>query len=294
MRPYEVALFKHFLEEKGMITPFLEYFRKKPLKANPTSVEEYLKVVDSEEVLKSAFYFLINVRWGHDYWVGLQQQFNEYLEKNLNEDEEGVDPWWYLHGKCKILRTNWDSAKYWRQESRADAAKRLNITLPEFIPQETFNDDEGDDEHEQVAEEHQSPIESAPIDLLAGFDDVDVKPKVLKSNRLKDGDLSINFRSNKGRITFNSFASADIKKRGGYEYAKIITNGSIVAIKLNDENGVNVQDGAKDGNVVIGIRAFAERIAELLGLKIEKDSFYVVHVKEIAKTDDYVAYQIYV
>ena len=130
MKPYHVALFKHFIDSKGMTTVFISNFKNYPLKRNPKSIEEFLQQVSEEEVCLQAFYFVINARWGYDYWLNMQKEFMELLKEH--EDDEGQDKWYLFHGKCKILRNNWDT-RHWKQESKADAAKRYGSKeLPEY------------------------------------------------------------------------------------------------------------------------------------------------------------------
>ena len=121
MKPYHVALFKHFIDSKGMTTVFISNFKNYPLKRNPKSIEEFLRQVSEEEVCLQAFYFVVNARWGYDYWLNMQKEFMELLKEH--EDDEGQDKWYLFHGKCKILRNNWDT-RHWKQESKADTAKR--------------------------------------------------------------------------------------------------------------------------------------------------------------------------
>jgi len=68
MKPFEVAVFKQFLERRGMVTPFINLFRRYRINTNPMLIEDYLRQIDASEVCVKAFYWLVNSRWGFDYF----------------------------------------------------------------------------------------------------------------------------------------------------------------------------------------------------------------------------------
>ena len=121
--------------------------------------------------------------------------------------------------------------------------------------------------------------------------DIELKPKANERRILKDNEASVNTRNNSFRFTFNQTISADVKARGGYEYASLLRNNhGDVIIKLNDEKGVPVQDGSrsrKKSNVVIHSRALVGKLVDFLGVERE---YNIVNVKEVAKNNDFVAY----
>lgn len=317
MKPFEVALFKHFIESKGMVTVYINTYRKRHLKTNPISIEEFLATADVNDVCSHAFYFVINERWGYDYWTQMQKEWLEFLK--ANEGNYSADEWWKLQGITKVLRYNWDAAKHWRQENRLTAAIRLGIDLsllglegkenkePPTKMSEEYIREKGLEEYMKSKAEPECPThESTDIDdanfedeednddgmgILGDFVDVDLKPRVNDRRRLKDNEASINTRNNSFRFTFNQAVSKEIKSRGGYEYAALLRNkqGDCI-IKLNDEKGVSVQDGSRNrenSNVVIHSQTLVGKLVDFLGVERE---YNIVNVKEVAKTDDFVAY----
>lgn len=289
MKPYYIALFKHFIDGHGMTTPFINLFKNYPLKKNPKSVEEYLKEADEKDVLLYAFYFKTNSRWGYDYWSEKQKQFLEYLD--AHKDDEEQDTWYELKGNSKILRNNWDK-KHWKQESKFATAQRMGIELPEYLEHIKEEDNEKalvelETEQGKTISEYLNPEKKS---IFGEFSFVDIKPQSHDARRLKDDEISINTRGGRGRITFNQKLSKEIKDRGGYEYAAIMKNkrGDILII-LNDEKGVTVQDGnsRKNLNVSISSKVLVEKI--VLYMNITND-YEIVNVKEVEKTSDYVAY----
>ena len=123
---------------------------------------------------------------------------------------------------------------------------------------------------------------------------MDLRPSKNDARRLKDDEISINRRSDKGRITFNQFLSKEFKARGGYEYAALMRNKSgDVAIILNDTKGVPMLDGRVDkdgGNAVINNKELVSRLAVFLDIK---NDYAIVNIEEIKKTNDFVAYRVF-
>lgn len=310
MKPFEVALFKHFIESKGMATVYINTYRKRHHKTNPISIEEFLSTADVNEVCTHAFYFVTNERWGYDYWTQMQKEWIEFLK--ANEGNYSADEWWKMKGITKILRYNWDAAKHWRQEKRLTAAIRLGIDLsllglegkenkePPTKMSEEYIREKGLEEFEKAKAKPESECKTHDLieftdddeeDLLRDFMDIELKPKANERRILKDNEASVNTRNNSFRFTFNLTISADVKARGGYEYASLLRNkqGDVI-IKLNDEKGVPVQDGSrsrKKSNVVIHSRALVGKLVDFLGVERE---YNIVNVKEVAKTNDFVAY----
>ena len=310
MKPFEVALFKHFIESKGMVTVYINTYRKRHHKTNPISIEEFLATADVNEVCSHAFYFVTNERWGYDYWTQMQKEWLEFLK--ANEGNYSSDEWWKMKGITKILRYNWDAAKHWRQEKRLTAAIRLGIDLsllgiagkenkePPTKMSEEYIREKGLEEFEKSKAKPESECKTHDLieftddeeeDLLGDFVDIELKPKANERRILKDNEASVNTRNNSFRFTFNQTISADVKARGGYEYASLLRNNhGDVIIKLNDEKGVPVQDGSrsrKKSNVVIHSRALVGKLVDFLGVERE---YNIVNVKEVAKTNDFVAY----
>ena len=310
MKPFEVALFKHFIESKGMVTVYINTYRKRHHKTNPISIEEFLATADVNEVCSHAFYFVTNERWGYDYWTQMQKEWLEFLK--ANEGNYSSDEWWKMKGITKILRYNWDAAKHWRQEKRLTAAIRLGIDLsllglagkenkePPTKMSEEYIREKGLEEFEKAKAKPESECKTHDLieftdddeeDLLGDFVDIELKPKANERRILKDNEASVNTRNNSFRFTFNQTISADVKARGGYEYASLLRNNhGDVIIKLNDEKGVPVQDGSrsrKKSNVVIHSRALVGKLVDFLGVERE---YNIVNVKEVAKTNDFVAY----
>lgn len=309
MKPFDIALFKHFIEGKAMVTIYINLYKKYKHKRNPALIEDFLKEVLVEDACTTAFYWVANSNYGYDYWMDMQKQWMEFY--NINKDNYTADDWWKLQGMSKILRTNWDAVKHWRQESRKETAIRMGIPLEKLgldsdekkndvtvptehdfsdVPEYAANNGlnitnpqpivEADAEEEKHNDEH-------VVDVLGGFNFVDLTPR----RQLKPFEVSINRRNKKHSITFNQTLSKEIRERGGYEYAALMRNkAGDVVLMLNDAKGVAMLDGRADkegGNCVINNKELVSRIAVFLDLKTD---YVIANVKELQKTDDYVAY----
>lgn len=320
MKPFEIALFKHFIGDKGMTTVWINLYRKNHLKENPTSIEDYLSKAEPKDVCMKAFYFYQNSDYGFDYWSKMTTMWLEFLETNKNNYTS--EEWYKLNGMSKILRTNWDAAKHWKEESKLTAAIRLGIDLSligaqdktptapptqlseEYLREKTrkemeLMEDDDNEEDNSLIDFSESTKEKIDLktyikgkdkkSILGEFEFLDISKKGSRA-RLKDNEISINTRDNRGRITFNQKISNEIKARGGYEYAALLKNKKgDVALILNDVKGVTIQDGSSrlNSNVIIGIKALVDKVVMFLNIK---NDYKIVNIKEIEKTEDYVAY----
>lgn len=303
MKPYHVALFKHFIDSNGMTTVFISNFKNYPLKRNPKSIEEFLRQVSEEDVCLQAFYFVVNASWGYDYWLNMQKKFIELLKEH--EDDDGQDKWYLFRGKCKILRNNWDT-RHWRQESKSDTAKRYGMEelhgyatskkdeakedakLIEFYDGDEKKDDEDDEKLDIKTYIKGKPDEKKSI--FGEFEFLDIRQRPSSHGRLMDDEVSINTKNGHKKITFNQKISKEIKKRGGYEYAAILKNKKgDIALILNDEKGVTIQDGGtrENSNVIISHKELVGKVVTFLNITNE---YEIAKVTEIEKTNDYVAY----
>lgn len=308
MKPFEIALWKHFIDGRGMTTVWINLYRKNHLKDNPTSVEEFLSKVDVKDVCMKAFRFYINTTYGYDYWARTTELWLDFYEANKNNYTS--DEWYKLTGMTKILRTNWDAAKHWKEESKLTAAIRLGIDLsligaenktptapPTKMSEEYLREKTQKEMAEQKKEKPKNETESfneiGTGKIFGEFELMSLRPKSHNSRRLKDDEMSINVRSQRGRLTFNQAISKEIIARGGYKYASLLRNKKgEVLLWLNDtdNDGVPVQQVGRDdshNNVTINSNVLADKVVTFLN--IEHD-YEIVKVKELEKTKSYVAY----
>ena len=315
MKPFEIALFKHFLVEKGMATVWINMYRRNHLEKNPASVEEFLKNADPANVCTRAFRFFINSDYGYDYWNRMSELWLEFLEANANNYT--AEEWYKLTGMSKILRTNWDAAKHWKEETKLTAAIRLGIDLSligaenktpttpptklseEYLREKTlkeFNESvkaDTPDRKESVDAKTDEATPSATGGIFGEFELMSLRPKTTEKRRLRSNEISINTRNNRSRITFSQEITKDIKGRGGYEYASLLRNkkGEVMLL-LNDtdRNGATLLDGGRareNNNAAINSAVLVEKIKTLLNID---NDYEIIRATLVEKTNDYAAY----
>lgn len=276
----EIAMFKNFVKDRGMDELFINLYVKYRLKQNPLSIEAYLVQADAANVMLSAFYWLTNSHFGYDFWQDFQKRWDRYRVEKLGEypmcDIRN------FKGKGKVLRHNWDSPQFWKTEARVDSAERYGVILDANEIKRIENEYKRQNIDKKV-------VNNEKPDVLKDFELVDIRRK--KTNRLADDEISLNTKT-KFNISFNQTTTKELQKRGGYEYAALRVNKKgEVCLFLNDETGVPMLDGKrKDGgneNATINSKALCVRIKELLGVE---EGYVTLKIKEISKTDDYVAY----
>lgn len=273
-------MFKNFVKDRGMDELFINLYVKYRLKQNPLSIEAYLVQADAANVMLSAFYWLTNSHFGYDFWQDFQKRWDRYRVEKLGEypmcDIRN------FKGKGKVLRHNWDSPQFWKTEARVDSAERYGVILDANEIKRIENEYKRQNIDKKV-------VNNEKPDVLKDFELVDIRRK--KTNRLADDEISLNTKT-KFNISFNQTTTKELQKRGGYEYAALRVNkNGEVCLFLNDETGVPMLDGKrKDGgneNATINSKALCVRIKELLGVE---EGYVTLKIKEISKTDDYVAY----
>ena len=315
MKPFQIALWKHFIKDKGMATVFINLYRKNHLKENPISIEEYMRNVEPQDVCMKAFRFYVNSDYGYDYWSKITVMWMEFLA--MNENNYTADEWWKLTGMSKILRTNWDAARHWKEETKLTAAIRLGIDLSligcedktptapptqlseEYLREQTKlemaeHDFTGVPEHDDAHDDAKAAKSEKETTggIFGEFELLSLRPRSHNARRLKNDEVSINTRDNRGRLTFNQAISNEIKARGGYEYASLLRNKKgEVLLWLNDTDthGVSVIDGKarKNQNVCISSKTLIEKVTTFLDIKHD---YEIIKATEVEKTDDYVAY----
>ncbi len=273
-------MFKNFVKDRGMDDLFINLYVKYRLKQNPLSIEEYLVQADADNVMLSAFYWVTNSHFGYDFWQDFQRRWDRYRVEKLGEypmcDIRN------FKGKGKVLRHNWDSPQFWKTEARVDSSERYGVILDANEIKRIENEYKRQNIDKKV-------VNNEKPDVLKDFELVDIRRK--KTNRLADDEISLNTKT-KFNISFNQTTTKELQKRGGYEYAALRVNkNGEVCLFLNDETGVPMLDGKrKDGgneNATINSKALCVRIKELLGVE---EGYVTLKIKEISKTDDYVAY----
>jgi hypothetical protein len=259
MKPANIALFKQFLKEHGANKIFCGLYRQYPFPDNPTSVEEYLVKVDSDDVITSAFKFPSTLtNFGPDYWLDLAVKWES---RKVAASESGV---YMAISRERISKQAakplemWDGPIFKTREKAKPApppvAPRPNVT------------------EEQMA--------------LNGFKFFELSE--FSNRRLKDGYISINTHKS-WRISFNREVSSEIKK-SGLKYLRVAQKDDEKALYIifMKDDGLEWRENAD--NVCISRKQLVVRIVDFFGLEGAYNQLAIS--KNMAKTKDYLTYKI--
>ena len=227
MKLQEIAMFKTFLEKRGIDKLFVGAYKNRKRNENPTKVESYLQRAEQNQVMMKAFYFVVNSERGYDYWYDLQMEFNDYVMDNA--DKFPMDEIKSFKGSGRILRKDWDALYIWREQNKIDTANRYGVELPndekaavifEHIRQGCASQAEKElyktlvPQHIDAAEiEEDTPSvpesDNNEDDFLGSLESINIIQS--RKNRLADGEVSINIRDG-AKITFNQIQSKQLLK----------------------------------------------------------------------------------
>ena len=291
MTPNEIAFVKNFLDKKSLSATFVNLYQTQHWKYNPQSIEKFFSLVESNKVLSQAFYFTPNAKYGVDFWLRQQTELDSYIQraKNLNEWE-----WVSMKSQFKLLCYNWDKGAWGGKEQKDVARRRV-----QQLWAEAQKEQEGGsiinkiNTTQQFVSDNVELPKKDPLDEL-GFTEVFVPEKI--TARLKKNQASINVRKGSHKITFNSFDTANIINNVGKCYAKLLRNksGDVVVVLNNLGEGTSTATvkgkmETSAGNIVVNSKEMIEKIRTLLNIN---EAYLVLEIKEIARTENYIAYQL--
>ena len=211
MTPVQIAYFKHFLFDKGLVKLYLSYYRRNRIKGdgsgdkkgNPVSVEKFFQQVSVEDALTKAFYFDMNTNYGWDYWMDIKDKWLRYWKDNENNFSN--DKYIILKGTFAILRQNWDTTKYWELETKTGTYARMNMEPP--IKDENLETAFDIPKIEDGDEKDKENIKAEQDDDLDGFFQVEVSRA--HNRKLDNNKVTVNTR-NGYRVTFSTKKSEEL------------------------------------------------------------------------------------
>ncbi len=262
MKVANIALFKQFLTEKGAEKMFTGMYRQYAFPDNPESVEDYLKEVDSENVISNAFKFPQNlIQYGPDYWFGLEQAW----EKRLKDATEAGSRIYSAHASSRVAKMASKPLEMWH----GPAFEKKRKPAPE---EATTTPRNGATEEQHV---------------LSGFKFFDIKKS--SNRRLKINEVSINTKTSNS-LTFNKTISEEIcKSKLKYmQVGQLGEENALFFVFSNDENGIPHR--YNESNINICNKALVTRINEFFE---QSGDYNILHIsKNMAKSKDYLTYKI--
>lgn len=283
MTPVQIAYFKHFMYDSGIVVPFICNYNKMRIGSNPKYIEAWLQKASVEDVIMKAFTFRMNHAYGYDFWKDVDDKWQAYWgmhEKNFSNLN-----YIYLKGTFKILRTNWNNEKYWAKESMYMTYIRMNMTPPDG-----FVSDEPKPE-EEVKEEISAAPTTDSQDPLEGFEFFEVDTRV--GCRLGSSEASLNFKSGSYKITFNGIISEGIIK-ADMKFVRLAKSktGDICFI-LNKKEGTRLSKSHSNRNgkynISINSKDIATKLKTILNVKSD---YCVLMVNRIESSTEYLIYKI--
>lgn len=285
----DTALFKSYIESNTLREMFIRGYRKSAnFSKNPTSIEEYLSTVEPEDVIKKAITnFRTNSNYGYDFWYNANENWIVFLNKGRkNHSYTDYHKLMELDGMFRVLRENWDAAKSWLYEDVEKALVRLGL-----IEEDTEEEPETEEELPDV--DDFSGVPEADDDLE--FFDVGSGSRS-RTNRLKKGQVSLNFRSHSFKLTFNQEDSKKLKQNC-YKYVRLAKNkqGDIVLQMHKMEglanNPVNLTFPTSGGstNAAINSKDLCEKLKTLLNLS---GDYFLLKVEQLYMDADKANYKI--
>ncbi len=264
MKTANIALFKQFLKENGANKIFCGMYRQYPFPDNPPSVEDYLKEVDSDDVITNAFKFPPNLTtFGPDYWLDLAVKWEH---RKASATEDGGQ--YHTSSKNRIER---------------QAAKPLEVWEGPM-----FKKNQPEPKHEPKPSITPRPNMTEEQMALSGFKFFEFNQSSYR--RLLDGYVSVN--CHKGfRMTFNREVSVEIQK-SKLKYFRIAQKGDEKAlfVVFTNEAERSMAWRVNGDNVVFSCKELIVRILDFFGLKGEYNQLRIS--KNMANNSSYLTYKL--
>lgn len=266
MKQANIALFKQFLNEEGANKIFCGLYRQFRFPEAPEDVEEYLKRVDSKDVILNAFKFPQGITtFGPEYWLSLAMKWEKRM---IAATEKGSQ---YSHeSSVRIAKESTKPLDVWEGAARKKVGP---------APQPKAEEPVAPESRMVVSEEEMA---------LSGFRFFNINRN--PQQRLLDGFISVNIRSGSARVSFNSTVSEEIIKSGlkRFRIGQYGTEKALFFVFDNDVNGMEWRVNAK--NVCFSSKELVVRIMDFFAIKEEYTQLVIS--KNMANKKDYLTYKI--
>ena len=297
MTPVQIAYLKHFLYDSGIARQFIIAYRKRHLKNNPDSIEQWLQQAPIDKVLTKAFAFQLNHAYGCDYWNRVSDTWLEYWK--MHESNFSNINYVFLKGSFNILRQNWDTFEYYKKESMSATYRRMGIDPPDgFIPDDEkpvtkedlpLSPDTTESEATSPSVQSVDVSHQPPADLLADFEFIDIEKPVRW--RLAPNEISINLNGS-FKLTFNIEATKTISD-GGFRFVRLgrPKSGDGVCIIFNRQAGAHVANltSKKCNNATVNSKDICTRLRSFFSIKPD---YQILNIRCLGSSADYLIYQI--
>lgn len=284
MNLIEIAIFKHYVKDRGIRKPFRKnYMQSLYISKNPTAVEDFLSNVEPLVVITKAIRsYNRNSPFGFEFWQDVNAEWKEYYERIKKKggaimEGKGLKE---LDGYFKVLRENWDSKDPTVWEDLNVALRRYGLSVID-TPDEMENAPAGDDSEEESTGDE--------------LEFVDLKKTNFKSSRLCDNEGSVNTRHKGYRLLVARNISQFIRDKE-FIYCRLATNkaGELI-VHFNREGNssdfIRLTDSCMDvnRNVTVNSKLFVMYIRKFFNTD---EDYFLVQLEQTQTTDNFVNYKI--
>ncbi len=288
MKVANIALFKRFLTEHGVNTIFKGLYNQYHFEENPEGVEDYLKQVDCQNVILTAFKFpktMDNYRFGQDYWTGMAVKwetlvgkmtkegyyntFHKAVERYQREAETPLER--FNKGLRDIIKKRW-------QEQMQEEEKKQQ---PETVKIPTA--------HEKTVITESGAVQSPGLRDFGSFEYFDLSKK--SSPKMQEDEFSISSKKGSYKLTFNKRVTEQISMAGlkNFRIGQDKITGEVRILFGNFEDGMEFTI-SKSTNLTIANKSLVGILTNVFGLKEALTTLYLS--RNLANSKDYIVFRI--
>lgn len=296
MKVANIALFKRFLTENGVNTMFKGLYSQYRFEENPENVEDYLKKVDSSDVILLAFKFpktMKNYKYGEDFWTEMAVKWESLVAKMTTENyyttyhkaveryhkEAAIPLDRFNKGLRDVVKKTW--------EGRSDKPKQQ----PEPAQRPTVIDEETAAVTHFEAVPHPKP-QASGLKGIGTFKYFDLN-QTRTSPKMKEDEFSVSAKKGSYKLTFNKVISEMITNAGLTRFrigADEITGEVRILFGNFDEDDSYAFTVSKSTNLTIANKSLVGILMHVFELKDTLQTLYLS--KNLANSKDFIVFRI--
>lgn len=298
MKVANIALFKRFLTENGVNTMFKGLYSQYRFEENPENVEDYLKEIDSSDVILMAFKFpktMKNFKHGEDFWTDMAVKWENLLVKMTKESyyttypkaveryhreaETPLDR--FNKGLRDVIKKKWEG----KGDNPAQQPEKKPEQRPAIMDEETA----------AVAQFNAVPHTKPQVTGLKGigtFKYFDLS-QTRTSPKMKEDEFSISAKKGSYKLTFNKTISEMITGAGLTRFrigADEITGEVRILFGNFDETDSWPFTVSKSTNLTIANKSLVGILMHVFQLKETLQTLYLS--KNLANSKDFIVFRI--
>ena len=290
MKPINIILFKRFMRKNGINQIFAGLYRQFHFPESPEDIEEYLKKVDSNDVILNAFRFSKNLddyKYGAEFWLDVAVKWNISMQNASKAGyymKTGNSEWIEREIQKPLAYPNKHAiATEIKAETYGMEGKEAKVVTPLTRPEPKIDKKPVVEERIGISEEQA---------VVQKFEFLDFR-RVAARKVLDEKLISFHNHSGNYSLTFNKKLSDEIwNSKLIYAHFSFTEDKKIFAIVFsNDPNkGLVVRQKTEKGNFKIANKMLVEYIAKFFNIREVATTLKISSNKAITK--DYLTYHI--